>query len=135
MFDLVKNRPDALVPVSKKGGAKGRVDIKPFIMKAFNNEDVLKAISPLLLNGSVHGHKVLDLAAVLDIVVKFDNKHGASIEDSGLNRMEKVSQVLVALRRPYSVSKQWKIVGVNEKRYVTPATIDAPANENQGASE
>jgi len=109
-------RPSALTPIAKS--AKGKVDIKPSITRALDNESVNGLIAPLLTNGVVNGHKLFDIGAVLDIIVKFDAKHGGNlIEDSMLNRMEKVSQVVVCLRRFYAVDKKWKVTGVNPKRF------------------
>lgn len=108
-------RKGELVPIAKALGA--RVDIKPQIAAALDDDTVIAAIEAYKLNGGVCGDAKIDDVRVMDIIVKWDNDHGGAILRSRLKEAEVLQQVNVVLRRRYALDKKRKIVGVNPKHY------------------
>jgi len=120
--------PSELVPVGKV--KEGRVDVKPLIERALKDPNVMGKIRPLLTNGLVNGHKILDQNEIVGILINFDKMNGNGIATSNLLRMTLINQTNVVLRRFYVLDKQGKFISVNTKRYADPAlTHSTPRQE------
>jgi hypothetical protein len=103
-----------LVPLNKKGA---KVDIKPQIEAALNDDAIIDRIEEYKINDGVTGDAKIDDVRVMDIIVAWDDKHSGLIRNSGLKEVEILQAVNVVLRRRYVLNKKRKIIGINEKRY------------------
>lgn len=100
--------------IVKIGNAKnGKPDVKPNIERALSDDKVLEAIEPYITDGGIEGHKVLDAAQAVRIIVDRE----PTIRETGLNTKEVIDQFNVVLRRHYVLNKFWKYEGLNNKQY------------------
>lgn len=110
-------RKSELVAVNTKSSTS---DIKPFIERALDADEVIAAIEPFKANGaaiSPTGNARIDDIRAMDLIVAFDTANGGGIKASGALDNDILQAVNVCLRRRYVVNKKHKIVGVNPKRY------------------
>jgi hypothetical protein len=107
-------RRGELVPLGKVGG---KVDIKPQIEAALNDDAVIDAIEEYKTNGGIAGDAKIDDVRAMDIILAWDGRHGGSMRGSNLKEAEILQAVNVVLRRRFVLDKKRKIVGLNEKHY------------------
>lgn len=99
------------------GKVGGKVDIKPQIDAALNDDAVIEKIEGYKTNGGIAGDAKIDDVRAMDIILAWDDEHGASMRKAGLKEAEILQAVNVVLRRRYVLDKKRKIVGLNEKHY------------------
>lgn len=104
-----------LVAVSNSGS---KIDVKPQINAALDDDTVIDKIEGYKTNGGITGDAKLDDVRAMDIIVAWDDEHGGAIRRSGLKEAEVLAQVNVVLRRRFMLDKKRKIVGVNPKHYM-----------------
>lgn len=104
-----------LVAVSNKSA---KIDVKPQIRSALDDDMVIEKIEGYKTNGGLTGDAKLDDVRAMDIIVAWDDDHGGTIRRSGLKEAEVLAQVNVELRRRYTLDKKRKIIGVNAKHYM-----------------
>lgn len=110
-------RKSELVAVNTKSATS---DIKPFIERALDVDEVINAIEPYKANGATQsptGNARIDDIRAMDIIVGYDDENGGGIRASGARDNDILQAVNVCLRRRYEMNKKHKIVGVNTKRY------------------
>jgi hypothetical protein len=107
-------RKSELVRVSKEGQ---KIDIKPHIEAALNDDAVIEKIEGYQTNGGLAGDAQIDDVRAMDIIIAWDEEHGGAVRRAGLKEAEVLQQVNVVLRRRFVLDKKRKIVGLNEKHY------------------
>lgn len=110
-------RKGEMVPLSK---TSGKIDIKPYIEMALDDDSLIDKLEPFKLNGtqeSPTGSARIDDVRTMDLIMVHDDKRGGRIRASGLKEVEILQQVNVCLRRRYILDKKHKIVGINGKRF------------------
>lgn len=103
-----------LIAVGKVGS---KLDIKPQIEAALNDDDVIANIQRYKTNGGVSGDAKIDDVRTMDIILEWDDAHGGSIDKAGLKDAEILQAVNVVLRRRFVLDKKRKVIGLNEKHY------------------
>lgn len=104
-----------LVAISNRGT---RIDVKPQINAALDDDDVIGKIEGYKTNGGISGDAKIDDIRAMDIILAWDDDHGGAIRRSGLKEAEVLGQVNVCLRRRFVLDKKRKIVGINPKHYM-----------------
>lgn len=107
-------RRGELAPVGKVGG---KVDIKPQIDAALNDDTVIEKIEGYKTNGGIAGDAKIDDVRAMDIILAWDDEQGGSMRRAGLKEAEILQAVNVVLRRRFVLDKKRKIIGLNEKHY------------------
>jgi hypothetical protein len=107
-------RKSELVRLSPAGG---KLDIKPFIEDALDDDAVIERIEGYKTNGGITGDHKLDDVRTMDCILAWDQRHGDRIRGAQLREADVLAQVNVVLRRRFVLDKKRKIVGLNEKRY------------------
>lgn len=108
-------RKSDLVAVSNSGT---KIDVKPQIHTALEDDSVIDKIEGYKTNGGITGDAKLDDVRAMDIILAWDDEHGGTIRRSGLKEAEVLAQVNVCLRRRFVLDKKRKIIGVNPKHYM-----------------
>lgn len=104
-----------LVAVQYRGS---KIDVKPQINAALDDDTVVDKIEGYKTNGGITGDAKLDDVRAMDIILAWDDEHGGAIRRSGLKEAEVLAQVNVCLRRRFVLDKKRKIIGVNPKHYM-----------------
>lgn len=107
-------RRSELMPLGKIGG---KVDVKPQIEAALNDDDVIESIEAYKTNGGKCGDPRIDDVRAMDIILEWDDARDGTIRKSGLKEREILDSVNVVLRRRFVLDKKRKIVGVNDKHF------------------
>lgn len=120
-------RRSELTPIAQTGRI---TDIKPYIERALDDDEVIKRIEPYKTDGGKSGRVSFDDLRTTDIIVAWDDDNGGLIRASGLNDADISDQIHVVLRRRYTLDKRRKIVGLNAKHYTllaAPSKKPTPA--------
>ena len=116
-------RTNEIMPLVKP---KGNItDIKPALEVCFANDVFIERTEQFMVS-SVEGHGILDLDRVITIAIEFDDKVGASIRASKLDRYKMIDQLRVVMRRHYIIGDgknshpmfKGKAIDINRHRYL-----------------
>jgi hypothetical protein len=93
-------------------------DIKPLFEKYLDDDLVIDRIEPFIFGEGVEGNKVLDMDRAVGEITRIDDEHGGTIRAAPLFGQQRIQQLLIVLRRRFILDKHWKVIGINEKRFV-----------------
>ena len=110
------------VPDPKKGK-----HVRDVLRDYVSNDAVWKEINDYVVNGGICGHKVMDLAAMVDIITGFDHVGGKRLAPFNLNKFAIGNQLKMVLRERFELDSHWKIIGLS-KRVLLAAP---PSSESQ----
>jgi hypothetical protein len=103
---------------------KASKNVRNVLREYLNNKTVCEKIEPYIVNGGICGHKVMDLAAVVDIVVQFDHVGGGNrLDQFNLNKYALGNQIKNTLRERLMLDKQWKVIGLNPRLDYLPKNV------------
>lgn len=95
---------------------KATKNARHVIRECLCSKTVFDQVAPLFVNGGVCGHKVMDLAACVDLIVAHDKEHGGNrLKQFKLNKKQLGDVVKNVLRERYELDRAWKIIGLSKR--------------------
>jgi hypothetical protein len=93
-------------------------------------EECNKRVWPYFANGSITGHKVMDVGRAVTELRKYDAKNGNKLSAFSVNDFQLGNALKNAIRARWVLGRDWKVSGVNGKRaMLLAAPTDAVAGE------
>jgi len=107
--------PSNLPLYSEIQDPKASKNVRHVIRDAISNDQIFKDIAPYIVNGGKCGHKVMDIAASIDIIIAYDHANGNRLEAFKLNKKQLGDQFKNVLRERYELDKAWKITALSKR--------------------